>query len=386
MGRTYDLVLLPGDGIGIDVMAEAKKVLKALVEIFGFDMPAEEIPCGGRYYLKDGARDWPEGSEERCAKADLLLLGAVGWPDPDRPGPVTMKNGRMAGFSPVIGLRAQLNLYANVRPVQLFEGVHHKVHGKPRSIWEPGKVDMTFVRENTEGLYSGIGGTLERGGKKPVAIDTRVITREGSERVIRYAFEVAKRRGRGAPATGKSKVTCIVKDNVMEGCRLFRDVFYEIGEEYPEIEKEKSIIDAFTQWLIKGPEFYDTLVTTNLFGDIITDLASVLQGGMGLAVGCNVGDQHAMFEPIHGSAPKYSGKDRANPLAMVLALKEGLDWLGGREGDADMVKAAGLIDRAVRDQLIAGEIVTADIVGDEKASGTSAVGDETVRRIIELAG
>ncbi len=223
----------------------------------------------------------------------MILLGAVGWPDPDGNGPPLMENGHMAGHSAVLGNRMRLDLYANVRPVRLYPGVHHRIHGKSRHVWEPSQVDIIFVRENTEGLYSPTGGILAPGNVAQVGIDTRVITRRGSERVIRRAFEICQRKKRGAPADGKKRVTCIVKDNVLHGCRVFRDIFFEIGKEFPDIEKETAIVDAFTQWLVTKPEGYDVCVTTNMFGDIVTDLASVLQGGMGMAAGANIGDEHA---------------------------------------------------------------------------------------------
>lgn len=372
---SYQVVVLPGDGTGPEVMREGIRVLEAVSEPLGLEFELEEIPSGGQYYLASGRQsDWPAGSEERCAAADLILLGAVGWPDPDGTGPVTMSNGDMAGWSPVIGNRTRLDLYANIRPVKLYPGVTHKIHGERRTIWSPDNVDIVFLRENTEGLYAAMGGTLRPGNVATAAVDTRIITRRGSERIIRKAFEVCRRRKSSAPADGKKRVTCIVKDNVLEGCRLFRDVFFEIAEDYPEIEAETAIVDAFTQWLITKPEWYDVVVTTNMFGDIVTDLASVLQGGMGMAVGANVGDHHGMFEPIHGSAPKHAGKDRVNPIAMILAVKEGLEWLGHRVGDANLPKAASAIERAVLEILQQGEPLTYDLVGPDCAAKCSDVG------------
>ncbi|MCB9892300.1 MAG: isocitrate/isopropylmalate dehydrogenase family protein [Planctomycetes bacterium] len=373
------VVALPGDGIGPEVMAEGLKILDTALQAAGIRYEVKSIECGGQYYLEHGT-DWPEGSEAICAKSDLILLGAVGWPDPKGSGPVTMSNGRMAGYSPVIGNRVNLDLFANVRPVKLFPGVKHRIHGEMRQVWEPGKVDMVIIRENTEDLYCGIGGVLERAGVKQVAIDNRVITREGSERVIRHAFELARSRDRGAPHDGKKRVTAIVKDNVLDGCRMFRDIFYEIGKEYPEIEQEHAITDAFTQWLITKPEWYDVVVTTNMFGDIVTDLASVLQGGMGMAVGCNVGANHAMFEPIHGSAPTRVG-NHANPLAMILAVKEGLAWVAQRHELPKLAPIAEAIEEAVIATLEDGQVLTYDLVGTEKASGTRAVGDEVNRHL-----
>ncbi|RMH41904.1 MAG: isocitrate/isopropylmalate dehydrogenase family protein [Deltaproteobacteria bacterium] len=377
----YDIVLLPGDGIGVEIAEQARRVLDTVARATGVTFQVEEIPCGGQFYLEHGARDWPEGSEEKCAAADVILLGAVGWPSPTGTGPVTMPDGKMAGWSPVIGNRTRLNLYANVRKVKLLPGVRHRISGRHQQVWQPGSVDMVFVRENTEDLYAGMGGTLAPGGRAVLATDTRVITRAASERVIRYAFELCRRRDRGAPKDGKKRVTCIAKDNVMQGCKLFASIFAEIGEEYPDIEKDYAIVDAFTQWLITQPEYYDVCVTTNMFGDIVTDLASVLQGGMGMAVGCNVGDDHAMFEPIHGSAPKHAGKDKVNPMAMILSVAEALEWLGHRKGDDRLRAAARAIEDAVAAVCEAGAPLTYDLVGPDRAAPMSEVGAAIRREI-----
>lgn len=377
---SYDVVLLPGDGIGAEVSVSAKAILELVAQKTDTAFNLQEVPCGGKYYLEHG-RDWPEGSEERCKQADLILLGAVGWPSPTGSGPVTMDNGQMAGWSAVIGNRTKLDLYANVRPVKLFEGVQHRVSGTYKQVWESKHVDMVFLRENTEGLYAGMGGVLKPGGQGVVATDTRVITRASSERIIRMAFETAMRRS-GAPKDGKKRVTAVVKNNVLHGCRFFADIFKEVGEEYPDVEKNVAIIDAFTQWLITQPEFYDVVVTTNMFGDIVTDLASVLQGGMGMAVGCNVGDDHAMFEPIHGSAPEFAGKDCLNPMAMMLSTGEGLIWLGQKKGDDALQKAGEKVEEAVRAVLKKGETLTQDLVEASKASSMSTV-SKAVLEVLE---
>ncbi len=196
-----DILLLPGDGIGLEVMREGRKVLEAALELAGVDAELEEVPCGGEYYLEHG-QDWPDGTQERCRQADVIFLGAVGWPDPEGTGPVTMKNGKMAGYSPVIGNRVELQLYANVRPVKLYPGIRHKIHGEHVQVWDPAKVDILFVRENTEGLYTGIGGRVGTEGVDETATDIRLITRKNSERVIRYAFEAARLRKKGPPSGG----------------------------------------------------------------------------------------------------------------------------------------------------------------------------------------
>lgn len=381
----YHVVLLPGDGVGAEVAAEARALLEAIAPALGVRFEIEEIPCGGRFYLEHGSRDWPEGAEQRCRAADVILLGAVGWPSPHGPGPVTMRDGRMAGHSPVIGNRMELDLYANVRPVKLLPGIDHRISGALRQVWKPEHVDMVILRENTEDLYAGMGGQLRVGGSSTLATDTRIVTRRGCERIIRRAFELCRTRGRGAPADGKQRVTGIVKHNVLEGCKLFVEVFDQVGSEYPGIERELAIVDAFTQWLVTQPEHYDVCVTTNLFGDIVTDLASVLQGGMGMAVGCNLGDEHAMFEPIHGSAPPLAGKDAANPMAMLLATGEALAWMGQRFADARLSRAGRAVEAAVAAIAARGAPLTADLVGPERGAPLSVVSrtvrEETARQL-----
>lgn len=381
----YDIVMLPGDGIGAEVAQQARALIEVISSGLDVRLDIEEIPCGGKFYLEHGQRDWPEGAEARCRAADVVLLGAVGWPAPDGPGPVTMSDGRMAGYSPVIGNRVALDLYANVRPVKLLPGIEHRISGAFSQVWQPAHVDMVIIRENTEGLYAGMGGQHRVGGVTSLATDTRVITRAASERIIRHAFELCEARGKGAPADGKKRVTGIVKNNVLHGCKLFAEVFEEVGAAYPDIERELAIVDAFTQWLITQPEHYDVCVTTNMFGDIVTDLASVLQGGMGMAVGCNVGDAHAMFEPIHGSAPPLAGKDEANPLAMLLATGEAFAWLGRRHGDERLIRAATAVESAVAEIARRGEPLPADLVGPDRAAPMSAVGqavrDEVSRQL-----
>lgn len=366
-------------------MRQALHVLDRISAKLSLRWQIDNIECGGQYYLQHG-RDWPQDAQERCRQADLILLGAVGWPDPKGGGPVTMENNKMAGYSPVIGNRLALNLYANIRPVKLYPGVQHRIHGVHQQVWQPDKVDMVILRENTEGLYAQAGGTLAPGGHKELAVDTRIITRRASEAIIRHAFELCTSRNQGAPKDGVLRVTAVVKDNVLDGCRLFRDIFFEIAKEYPQIEAETAIVDAFTQWLIHRPEHYDVVVTTNMFGDIVTDLASVLQGGMGMAVGANVGRDHAMFEPIHGSAPKHSGQDKVNPIAMILALKEGLSWLGHRKNDPALHKGAEAIEQAVRETLAAGAPLTYDLAEPEQAASCSEVGAAIAKRACELVG
>ena len=375
---SYDLVLLPGDGIGVEVIAHARQLIDIIAHGTGAAFSIDEIPCGGKFYLAHGSRDWPDDAEARCAKADAILLGAVGWNGPNG-SPVTMRDAlgreKMAGWSPVIGNRINLDLYANIRPVRCLLGTKHGLSGKFREVWSPETVDMVIIRENTEGLYSGIG---ERSDDR--ATDLRVITRHASERVIRAAFELSRRRDKGAPGDGKRRVTCIGKHNVLVGCRLFLDVFREVAKHYPDIEADVAIVDSFAMFVLTQPERYDVCVTTNMFGDILTDLASVLQGGMGMAVGCNVGDDHAMFEPIHGSAPPLAGKDRANPLAMLLATGEAMAWLGRRFSDDRLTRAHTVIEAAVATLVERGEPLTTDLGGTAPQSVVAQAVRDEVRR------
>jgi len=378
---TYDLVLLPGDGIGVEVTAHARQLIDLIAAGTGTRFAIDEIPCGGKFFLEHGSRDWPEDAEARCAAADAVLLGAVGWNGPDG-GPATMRDAdgheKMAGWSPVIGNRIKLDLYANVRPVRCLPGTKHGLSGRFREVWTPETVDMVIIRENTEGLYSGIG---ERTADR--ATDLRVITRRASERVIRAAFELSRRRDKGAPGDGKRRVTCIVKHNVLAGCRLFIEVFREVAKHYPDIEPDVAIVDSFAMFVLTQPERYDVCVTTNMFGDILTDLASVLQGGMGMAVGCNVGDDHAMFEPIHGSAPPLAGKDRANPMAMMMATGEAMAWLGRRFGDDRLLRAHHAIEAAVATLVARGAPLTSDLGGQAPQSEVAQAVRDEVRRSLD---
>ncbi|WP_010311277.1 isocitrate/isopropylmalate dehydrogenase family protein [Saccharopolyspora spinosa] len=363
MSGPYTLALLPGDGVGVEVVAQARRVLEAVAHHDRIDLRFDEIPGGAQYFLEHG-HDWPEDAERRCADADAILLGAIGWPSSDGHGTAMRPDGKMAGWSAIVGNRIGLDLYANIRPVKLLPGVRHLISGTHKQVWSPENVDMVFIRENTEDLYSGSGGILAPGGDAQVAIDTRIITRRSTERIIRLAFETALKRG-GAPTDGKRRVTCVVKDNILHGCRMFVRIFEELGAEYPTVQREVVLVDAFTQWLVRRPEQYDVVVAPNMFGDIITELASALQGGMGMSVGCNVGTRHGMFEPIHGSAPKHVGRNRVNPIATVLAAAEA--------SDGSLSSAGDRIEAAVRTVVSKGQTLTYDLVGPEVAASTSAV-------------
>lgn len=361
MGKnSYQIALLPGDGVGPEVIQEGRRVLEAAAERFDLNFKLESLKGGAQLYQKTG-REWEEGAFEFCREeADAILLGAVGWPD------VSLPNGDIAGAGVVFGLRFGLDLFANVRPTKLYRGVPHKIHDGFQDVWKPEKVDFTIIRENTEGLYAPIRGSLNRGGVEELAIDDNVITRKGAERVIRFAFDLADRRG-AALGDGRKRVTCIDKANVLRGSQLFRRVYDEVARDHPKVAKDYAYVDAFTQWMVRNPENYHVCVTTNMLGDIVTDLASVLQGGMGMAAGGNVGDAHAMFEPIHGSAPKHAGQDKVNPVATILAVKMMLEWLGDRHHDAKLHQAGQAVEAAVQATLERG-VKTYDLGGHHTCS------------------
>ncbi|MCH2348578.1 MAG: isocitrate/isopropylmalate family dehydrogenase [Candidatus Poseidoniales archaeon] len=387
---TYRLTILPGDGTGTEVIDEAEKLLDVIEEGSPLVFERTVIPCGGQYWLKTG-EEWPKGSFEHCRdESDAILLGAIGWPGAELP------NGDIAGGQVILGLRAGLDLYANVRPIKLYRGVRHKIHDKFTQVWSPDKVDMVVLRENTEGLYHSL---LRRSANRlmngkeaedpvmefdgisgEVAWDPRPISRAGSERLIRLGFDYAQRR-HGAPKDGISRVTCVDKSNVTRGCQLFRKVFNEIAEDFPDIAHEAAFIDAFTMWMIRNPEWFDVVVTTNMFGDIATDLGSVLQGGMGMAASGNIGDEHGLFEPVHGSSPKHAGKGVVNPIATLNSVQLMLEWLGMQCDDADALAAAAIIEKAISAQILSADELTYDLGG---TASTSQVGDGIVVRVRTL--
>jgi 3-isopropylmalate dehydrogenase len=375
--QSYYIVALPGDGIGPEVLSSALSVLRTAGELFQIDFRVEEIPCGGHYYVEH-EKEWPDGSFEKCEAADAILLGAVGHEVEGKP--VFTKPGKpypepqLAGFAQVILNRQKLDLYANVRPVKLYPGVKQKIHGKLKQVWEADKVDYVVIRENTEDAYTGETNAVEGGQVTPIRI-----TRRATERVVRYAFNLARKRNQ------QMKVTCVDKSNIIGAHRFFREVFREIGQrEFPDLKLDYAYVDAFCQWQIRNPEWYDVVVGPNLVGDIISDNGATTAGGLGLAVGGNIGDEHAMFEPIHGSAPKHAGKDKANPLAAILAVQMMLDWLGTRHADERLHRAAQQVEAAVAALLREGETLTYDLIGEERSSRCSEVGSAVEEKLHRL--
>ncbi|MBF0565687.1 MAG: 3-isopropylmalate dehydrogenase [Nitrospirae bacterium] len=309
MSKTYNIGVIGGDGTGPEVIAEGIKVLESAASRFGFKLEFTRYDFGGERYLKT-SEVLPESAVTDLSRHHAIFLGAIGHP---KVKPGILEKGIL------LKLRFDLDLYINLRPVKLFPGVECPLKDKG-----PRDVDFVVVRENTEGLYTGTGGFFKKGTKDEVAVQESINTRKGVERCVRYAFEYCKKRNKDR------KITLCGKTNVLTyAFDLWERTFYEVGSEYPEIKADYAHVDAITMWFVKNPEWFDVIVTDNMFGDIITDLGAMIQGGMGVAAGGNINPEGtAMFEPIGGSAPKYAGQNVINPLAAICAGAMLLDHLG----------------------------------------------------------
>ena len=287
--KSYRIAVIAGDGTGPEVIREGRKVLDSASKRFGFKIDWIEYDLGGERFKRTG-EVLPDSVLEELKKVSAIYLGAIGHPEV-KPG--ILEKGLL------LRLRFELDQYINLRPVKLYPGVDCPLKNK-----KPEDIDFVVVRENTEGLYTGSGGFLKKGTKDEVAIQLSINTRKGVERCIRFAFELCKKRNK------QNKLTLSGKTNVLTfAWDLWERVFYEVAKEYPEIKTDYAHIDATTMWMVKNPEWFDVIVTDNMFGDIITDLGAMIQGGMGIAAGGNINPTGvSMFEPIGGSAPKYTGK------------------------------------------------------------------------------
>ncbi|MEW5766273.1 MAG: 3-isopropylmalate dehydrogenase [bacterium] len=351
--KLYNIAVLPGDGVGPEVIREGLKVLEAAAKAYDIRYDLIHYDLGGERYLATG-EVLPDSVLEELKKVDAIYLGAVGHPKV-KPGILEKEL--------LLRLRFELDQYINLRPVKLYPGVETPLKDKG-----PEHIDFIVVRENTECLYSGAGGFLRKGSPYEVAIQEMIYTRQGTERCIRYAFELTRKRGK------KHTLTLCDKSNVLTyGHDLWQRVFAEVGEEYPDIKRDHAYIDACCMWMVKNPEWFDVIVTCNMFGDIITDLGAIVQGGMGIAAGGNINPEGvSMFEPIHGSAPKYTDKNEINPLATISAGQMMLEHLGED-------KAADLIEQAIIRLLSEGCIK--DMAAGKMGLSTSEVGDLLVRFI-----
>jgi len=352
MTRRYEIGVIPGDGTGPEVVAEGIKVLEALSRRFDLDFQLKWFDLGGERYLKSGVL-LPDEALDSIRETDAIFLGAIGHPDV-KPGILEREV--------LLRLRFELDLYINLRPVALMDGVDTPLKGKG-----PEDIDFVVVRENTEGLYAGGGGAFKKGTPDEIAIQESVNTRKGVERCIRYAFEFCAGRNR------KRRLTLCGKNNVLlYESDLWSRVFNEVHREYPDIETSYQNVDALCMWMIKNPEQFDVIVTTNLFGDIVTDIGAVIQGGLGVAAGGNINPGGcAMFEPIGGSAPKYAGLKKINPLAAICAVQMMLDHLDEREAASTLTAS---VQKTVKEDL-------KSLEAGKMGFNTSEVGDLVVRHL-----
>ncbi|MBW1973982.1 MAG: 3-isopropylmalate dehydrogenase [Deltaproteobacteria bacterium] len=347
--KSYKIAVIPGDGTGPEVIREAVKVLNAAADKEEITIEWVNYDLGGDRYLRTG-EILPDGVVDELKQMDAILLGAIGHPDVP---PGILERGLL------LELRFQLDQYVNLRPVVLYPGVDTPLKDK-----SPEDIDFVVVRENTEGLYCGAGGFLRKNTPYEVAVQESVNTRMGVERCIRFAFEYAKKRNK------KKKVTLCGKTNVLVyAFDLWERTFNEVAKDYPDVEADYAHVDAICMWMVKNPEWFDVIVTDNMFGDIITDLGAMIQGGMGIAAGGNINPEGvSMFEPIGGSAPKYTGKNMINPLAAICAGQMMLEHLG-EESAADRVLRAvkKIVARDIKN-LGAGKMgMTTSEVGDRVA-------------------
>jgi len=318
------IAVIPGDGTGPEVTAEAIKVLAAVAKLEGFDYSTQEFDFGGERYLKTG-EVLPDGAVAELQNFDAMYLGAVGHPDVP---PGVLEKGLL------LKLRFELDQYINLRPVKLYPGVETPLAGKG-----PDDIDFVVVRENTEDLYCGIGGFMKKHTADEVATQTAIYSRKGCERCLRWAFDFTQRRNN---PKGKM-LTLVAKTNVLTfGHDLWWRTFQDVARDYPDVKADYNHVDACCMWMVKNPEYYDVIVTTNMFGDIITDLGAMIQGGMGVAAGGNINPDPggtSMFEPMGGSAPKYTGQRVINPIAAIAAVQMLLEQTSQKAAGARVSKA-----------------------------------------------
>ncbi len=358
----YKIAVIPGDGTGPEVTNEAVKVLKTAAGKFKFKLDLTNYDFGGERYKKTG-ETLPDSAIGELKKFDAILLGAIGHPDV---APGILEKGIL------LKLRFDLDQYINLRPVRLFPGVESPLKNKG-----PNDIDYTVIRENTGDAYTGTGGLVMKGTPNEIAIQTAVYSRFQVDRCLRYAFEYTRKYGKKTRGKGENNTLALCgKTNVLTYIyNLWERAFHEMGDaEYPDIKREYYHVDATCMWMVKNPEWFDVIVTGNMFGDIITDLGAITQGGMGIAAGGNINpDGVSMFEPIGGSAPKYTGKGVINPLAAICAMQMMLETLGEE-------KAARKVEDAVK-------YVTANkmksMAAGKMGYSTSQVGDLVAEKVAE---
>ena len=348
----YNIATIAGDGIGPEITDATVSVMR---ELLGSDIIHFEFLDGGAGHYQRTGSVLPDDTYQACKSMHAILHGAAGLPD------VVYPDGTEVGNDLHLRLRFELDLYANVRPIKLLPGVT-----SPLSLSNGQSIDYVIVRENTEGLYASRGGgTLLR---DQVATDTLVTTRKGVERVAKFAFELSQQRQK-VNNSRNPKVTVCDKANILRSYAFFRAVFNEVAQDYPSIGTDYAYVDAMTAYLVKRPEFYDVIVTENMFGDIISDLGAATVGGLGVSPSAELGDTHGLFQGAHGSAPDIAGQNVASPVATLLSGAMMLKWLGEKYQDSRLAQAAQTLEHAVERVLAYGETIPADLGGSASCTG-----------------
>ena len=344
--NNFQIAVFEGDGIGPEITRPTLELLDTVARQSGaFDLSFNLLPAGAGHYRENGTA-LPEDSMKRAREADAILLSAIGLPD------VRYEDG--TEIRPQVDLRMNLDLYAGVRPVRFFPG-----GGCPLSDPRASKIDFVIVRESTEGLFAHMheGEVIDN----QAAIETLRITRPTSEKLFDFAFDLARQRG--VEAGRRAKVTCVDKANIFRSFWFFRSIFEERATRFPDVDADAAYVDAMAMWMVQKPWDLDVLVTENMFGDILSDLGAGIMGSLGLAPSADIGDEHAVFQPCHGSAPDIAGQEISNPVAMVLSASMMLNWLGRKHGSIAMQQAAGRIDAAVEGMLQERVGLTRDLGG-----------------------
>ncbi len=359
--QTFSIAVLAGDGIGPEITPPCIEIINSACQKVGnVSLEYEHIDAGAAYYQKTG-ESIPEASLEKCRKADAILLAAMGLPS------IRYPNG--TEIAPQLELRELLGLYAGVRPIKTIPGLPGKPLADPRAE----TLDVVLIRESTEGLFAGRGHTKIENDEK--AIDTMTITRPVCERLFDFAFKLGSER----KAKGKSgRVSCIDKANVLGGFAFFRKIFDERAQAFPGLTADHVYVDAAGLNLVKRPWDFDVMVTENMFGDILSDVGAALMGGMGFAPSADIGDENAVFQPCHGSAPDIAGQLKANPTAMFLSGAMMLDWLGSTKGSEGCRQAAALIEQAVNAAFADGGLIPYELGGN---AGTKEISEAVIANI-----
>ncbi len=358
----FHVAVLPGDGIGVEVTSEAVKVLRAVEQKNGtFTLHLQSHECGADCYRRTG-EDLPAATLEAACRADAVVLGAMGHPDIRKPDGTEL--------TPQVTLRVGLDLFAGVRPCKLYAGARTPLKDLP-----PGAIDLVIVREQTEGLFASLNSGIVL--HDELATETLVMTRRGVRRVCEFAFALARSRPR-LRTVPRPRVTCVDKANIFRSYAFFRKVFDQVAATFPDVTSDHAYIDAQALHLVQRPAGLDVLVTENMFGDILSDLAAGLVGGMGMAPSADIGAHHAVFQPAHGTAPDIAGKGIANPCAAILAASMMLHWLGQRHGHRGLEAAGSQIEEAVMAVLADGAATPVDQGGQ---ATTGEVGDAVAAAI-----